>query len=200
MHVYGSSEAEPVATMNAREAVDRSRAAGYYQTVALGRPAKAIEARIELSTTWVSGPHVCPFYIGRSSDVENENRLNKQKDDQGRIWHAMGDRIKVEDGIWWYGGRSSQSANDFAIEQQLAAHLETSKVFTARDEKHGLQVYVDGSESLIRKATDFLKAFDLSSDQKHEIYSTEIVRDHRHRARIDRVKSKLKAKRYEVNS
>ncbi len=194
LHVYGSSEAEPVAFMDAREAVDRSRAAGYFQTLALGRPAKAIEARVELSTTWVSGSHVCPFYIGRDEDVEKENRLNKQKDDQGRIWHAMGDRVVVRDGIWWYAGRSSQSETDFMIEQKLGVHLETSKVFCARDDRGGLEIYVEGKEPL-RKAKMFLSSTELDLKQSYTLFSTHIVRDHRHRARIDRVKSRLKAKR-----
>ena len=127
--------------------------------------------------------------------VEKENRLNKQKDDQGRIWHAMGDRVVVRDGIWWYGGRSSQSETDFMIEQKLAMHLETSKVFCARDDRGGLEIYVDGNEGVRRKAATFLKSTELDLKQDYEVFSTTIVRDHRHRARIDRVKSRVKAKR-----
>lgn len=195
LHVYGSSEAEPVATMNAREAVDRSRAQGFFQTLALGRPATAIEARIETDTMWVTGPHVCPFYVGKKDDVEKENRLNKQMDERGRIWHSMGDRIHVRDGIWWYGGRSSQRGDDFQLEQKISQHLETSKIFCARSDRGALRIYIDGSDSLRQKAVTYLKTGDIGFNGDFEIFSTEIVRDHRHRARIDRTKSILKAKR-----
>ncbi|CAN5718492.1 hypothetical protein BH10BDE1_BH10BDE1_04010 [soil metagenome] len=202
LHCYGSSEAEPVATIDAHEAVDRSRQAGYFQTLALGRPIAAIESRVEASTVWVTGDHVCPLYIGKAEDIEDENRVNKQQDDSGRVWHAMGDRIKVRDGLWWYAGRSGQDVADFEFEQSLYAGLGSSLLFTKRDDTGLLEVYVQGDEARIKKLERLI--IELRNEgstvvaEPVRIFQTEIVRDHRHRARIDRVKSLKKAKREAV--
>ena len=37
---------------------------------------------------------------------------NKRKDDQGRVWHNMGDRIRKDDTGLWYSGRSGQGYKD----------------------------------------------------------------------------------------
>ncbi len=190
LHVYGSSEAEPVATMNAKEAVDLSRQAGNFQALALGRPIAEIKSRLELSTTWVSGDHVCPFYIGQPENVEVENRLNKQVDQDGKIWHAMGDRVKQRDGVWWYAGRSSQSESDFFREQNLASALDTSKVFLLRSSIGTCEVYFEGVQKRLSRLRQEVSKW----NEPVEIYHTSIVRDRRHRARIDRESSKRKSK------
>jgi olefin beta-lactone synthetase len=199
LHCYGSSEAEPVASIDAHEAVDRSRQAGYFQTLALGRPIEAIESSLEASTVWVTGDHVCPLYIGKPEDVESENRENKRKDESGRIWHAMGDRIKVRDGVWWYAGRSRQAVADFELEQRLYSGLGSSLLFSRRNESGALEIYVQGDEIRLSKLegllTDLRNEGSTSLAEPVRMFQTEIVRDHRHRARIDRVKSLKKAKR-----
>lgn len=190
LHVYGSSEAEPVAVMDAREAVKLSRDAGYFQTLALGRPIEQIEIKTELSTTWVKGPHVCPMYIGKTENVAEENRLNKRRDTDGSIWHAMGDRVKLKDGVLWYGGRSSQSETDFEREQRLYSLLDSSKLFLQRERDGRLHLYVEGAGDKLRLIRNEVQNW----NEPVSIYQTEIVRDRRHRARLDRVASQAKAK------
>ena len=85
-HLYGSSEAEPVALSNARDAVKMSRARGYFQTLHLGKPISFIQSTLEKDGAWVAGPHVCPQYLGNPE----ENKMYKRKDSQGRVWHFMG--------------------------------------------------------------------------------------------------------------
>ena len=99
LHVYGSSEAEPVAICDAREAVRESKKRGYFQTLYLGQPVPEIQARMEKNSTWVWGQHVSPFYLGD----EQSNRRCKREDESGRVWHDMGDRIQMADNAWWYG-------------------------------------------------------------------------------------------------
>ncbi len=184
VHIYGSSEAEPVALMDAREAVQVSRDAGCFQTLALGRPIEMIQSQLEPDTAWVTGPHVCQFYVGQGEGVVEENRQNKRRDEQDRVWHKMGDRIAERQGIWWYAGRSAQSEADFQWEQRLAAKLGHSRVFLMRNACGGV-VYVDGdTESLQRAWSEIAEAQDIM-----ELRSCRIQRDRRHRARIDRAQS-----------
>jgi acyl-CoA synthetase (AMP-forming)/AMP-acid ligase II len=190
LHVYGSSEAEPVATMGAKEAVDLSRQYNHFQTLALGRPISEIKSKIELSTTWVSGDHVCPLYIGAPENVENENRLNKRVDVDGTVWHSMGDRVKLQDGVWWYRGRSSQSETDFQREQELATAIDSSKVFLHRSETGSCAVYFEG----LRERLSRVRIETAKWKEPVDLYHTTIVRDRRHRARIDRDASKKKSK------
>jgi acyl-coenzyme A synthetase/AMP-(fatty) acid ligase len=181
MHIYGSSEAEPVAIADAREAVKESRAKGFFQTLYLGQPIVDIEAKIESDNLWVTGPHVCPLYLGG----EEENRVHKRRDEKGRVWHSMGDRVRVEDGKWWYSGRSQQPFEHFEIEQKAYAALGSSKAFVL-SEPEGVSLCIEpssqmGHEEILEKLRG-LKAV-------QRFYEVEIKRDARHRARIDRVKS-----------
>ncbi|MCO4755609.1 MAG: AMP-binding protein, partial [Bacteriovoracaceae bacterium] len=74
-HVYGSSEAEPVALADLKNAVQMSKNRGYFQTLYLGRPIDDIEIDNSSTSLWVSGPHVSPEYKG---DIE-ANQKNKRK-------------------------------------------------------------------------------------------------------------------------
>jgi acyl-coenzyme A synthetase/AMP-(fatty) acid ligase len=179
--VYGSSEAEPVATCDARLAVAKSRAQGYFQTLYLGRPVPAIESDPRADGLWVTGPHVCPLYLG---DIE-ANRLHKRRDPQGRVWHFMGDRIRIaepDDGGWWYAGRASQQPDDFALEQNIYSLLQSSKAFVHRRANGEIVLVGENVSSLSQSDAQELAAIDSYVDAK-------IYRDARHRARIDRQKT-----------
>ncbi len=172
--VYGSTEAEPVAVCDAREAVERSGAGGYFQTLYLGHPVPEIDSEIREDGLWVSGPHVCPLYLG---DVE-ENRTHKRRDERGRVWHAMGDRVRVDAGArdgWWYAGRTSQSQADFELEQSIYATLRSSKAFVHRTD--------DGSTVLVGEDVHRLEGKIAGIDR---CVDARVRRDSRHRARIDR--------------
>ncbi len=175
-HVYGSSEAEPVAVGDAREAVRLSRARGFFQTLHLGRPVPEIEARVEADGAWVTGPHVCPRYLGN----DEENRLNKRVDDRGRVWHSMGDRVIEDDEGWWYAGRSAQDPALFSLEQKLYAALGSSQAFLQVEDGAPVAC-VARAETRAARAGDLLKGM--------KIYDVRIRRDRRHRARIDRCAS-----------
>ena len=177
-HIYGSSEAEPVATLDARVAVEQSRARGFFQTLALGNPVEDIRSSLENDGAWVTGPHVCPRYVGN----EEENRLNKRKDSEGNVWHFMGDRIVSDSLGWWYAGRSQQNADDFALEQRLYSFLNASHSFIHRDSENRLYLVGKKVES---RAGEVQKRF----PEIHQVIEAPLFRDLRHRARIDRNKS-----------
>lgn len=175
LHVYGSSEAEPVASAEARMAVSQSRQKGYFQTLYLGNPVPEIRSKVIDDTLWVSGPHVSTFYFGD----EESNRLYKQRDDQGTVWHHMGDRVLISGDGWWYGGRGQQPAEEFALEQKLYTFLQTSACFVY-GRKNG-DLYLLG-EKISERRKEILQKF----PEIHDIIDIVIYRDKRHRARIDR--------------
>jgi 4-hydroxybenzoate polyprenyltransferase len=178
LHLYGGSEAEPVAYMDAKEALKQSRAQGYFQTLCLGKPIKEIQYKFNAGVLWVSGPNVSGEYIGDAS----QNLGIKERDESGTLWHCMGDKINEKDGHFWYAGRLSQRDEDFILEQKVYAFLKSSKSFIHRDSEQKIVLIGDKLELL----SDSIKK---QFPQIHRIASTKIIRDHRHRSRIDRIKS-----------
>ncbi|MFK7823300.1 MAG: AMP-binding protein [Oligoflexales bacterium] len=176
-HLYGSTEVEPVALVDAKLAVKKSREAGFFQTVFLGKPIESIKSRIEADTVWVSGPHVCPKYLYNPS----ENHKNKHTDHDGQVWHRMGDRIKQDEGFWWYRGRSGQAEESFMNEQYLYKAIGSSAGFL--NEEGGIPIYYGQNASLQK---DVIQR---AIPRITKVMSINIKRDPRHKARIDRVAS-----------
>ena len=167
IHLYGSSEAEPVAVADARRAVQLSEERGLFQTLFVGAPVPVIEARPEPAGLRVRGPNVATR-LGDSPSVD---------------WLEMGDRITVDDAGWWYGGRASQPGDEFDLEQRLYSFLETSACFVTRDADGRLCLCGEGVERRVgRDRAGFASLF----PEIQHIVETPIVRDRRHRARIDR--------------
>jgi len=175
VHVYGSSEVEPVCTMDAKISVQKSEERNLFHALYLGQPISEIQYENKTDGLWVTGPHVCPFYLNN----QRENELNKRKDSEGRIWHFMGDRIEIDsDSNWWYQGRSQLQASDFLLEQKLYQLLNHDRAFIHLSENRLLLV----GENLTARWDDVKAAI----PEIDSLFETEIVRDHRHRARIDR--------------
>ncbi len=175
MHVYGSSEAEPVAAADARRCVAESRARGFFQTLHLGAPVAEVRSDVREEGVWVAGPHVCSRYVGN----EEENRTTKRTDAEGRVWHFMGDRVTVDGAGWWYAGRSGQTPEEFRLEQRIYARLQTSACFVHRRLDGALALVGEGVGA---RAAEVRTAFPGIA----EVLEAVIVRDRRHRARIDR--------------
>lgn len=183
-HVYGSTEAEPVAHTDAREAVVKSRSLGFFQTVYLGHPWRGLKAKIEGDETWIQGPHVAPEYL----DNPAANTAFKKRDEAGHLWHRMGDRIVERDGGWYFAGRERQNLKDFEMEQRLYDLLGHSQAFIFRDQNQSLDIYLEhqgeSPKALVKAAFPEVR----------HVMATKIIRDRRHRARIDRERSMRRAK------
>ena len=186
-HTYGSSEAEPVALSDAKKSVALSRERGFFQTLHLGQPISEITPAIEKDAAWVTGRHVSPAYLGNDS----ENLIHKRIDPQGRVWHCMGDRVEADAVGWWYMGRSSQSLADFKLEQAIYTYLQSSSSFVHRDAEGRLVLL---GEKLDGKRAEIKANF----PEIESIFQLEIVRDRRHRARIDRAKSLKKGTQWKA--
>lgn len=114
---YGSSEAEPVASISADERLSRHDAGQGY---CVGRPVQAVRTRLVPITKSaltaladppqapivgelvVTGPHVCRDYVGDDRAFQE----NKVRDASGVVWHRMGDTGYFDaDGTFWLVGR-----------------------------------------------------------------------------------------------
>lgn len=170
-HLYGSTEAEPVAVADAQAAVRQSRDYGYFQTLFLGQPVAEIAHDSDARGLWVSGPHVCGPYLGNHA----ANRTDKRTDAQGRAWHFMGDRISPsqEGHGWWYRGRANQPESDFELEQRTYSALQSSNCFIHR--MHTGEILLVGEVNAAARPPGI-----------DRIVPARIIRDRRHRARIDR--------------
>jgi len=176
-HVYGGTEVEPVAFGDAREAVRRSRARGLSQMLNLGKPIPELRTDNSSRGMWVSGPNVAPMYL----DDHPDNKTMKRVDADGRLWHCTGDRVVCDAGGWWYGGRASQPAVEFELEQRVYAHLGSSASFVHGIGHQRLALFGERMPSGAA-AVVFRRLF----PEITEIRETRIKRDRRHRARIDR--------------
>lgn len=178
VHVYGSSEAEPVASADARQAVELSKKRGYFQTLFVGQHIPEIEAKVKNGTLWVTGPHVSTFYLG---DAES-NLKYKEEDIAGKVWHDMGDRILMDQEGWWFGGRGGQPIEEFILEQKIYTFLNSSNCFIYKNNDNSIYLF---GEDIKNRQLDIKVHFPEIKD----VYNLTVYRDHRHRARIDRKKS-----------
>jgi acyl-CoA synthetase (AMP-forming)/AMP-acid ligase II len=120
---YGSSEAEPVASIGADERIGLDGGQGY----CVGRPIHAVKIKLipitrgpitelrdlpgagdVVGELLVSGPHVCRDYV----DDPRAFAENKVRDADGIVWHRMGDTGYFDrDGRFWLAGRVHSTIN-----------------------------------------------------------------------------------------
>jgi acyl-CoA synthetase (AMP-forming)/AMP-acid ligase II len=182
-HVYGGTEAEPVAHADARGSVARSRARALFQTLHVGSPIPELRVRFAPEGLWVSGPNVAEHLRPGGEEAQGA----QQVDGAGRRWHCMGDRLTRDADGWWFGGRASQPQGDFELEQRIYATLGTSKCFVHRTRDGRAMLFGEHVGRRIREggARRFARLF----PELSEVREVRIVRDRRHRARIDRAAS-----------
>lgn len=123
--VYGSTEAEPVAHISAKNRLLHGSGEGSGLGYCVGKPTPLLETRLlpiciektfegqnawansfskplEIGELIVSGDHVCKDYYKNDIAVSE----NKLRDDQGRTWHRMGDTGYFDEaGSFWIVGR-----------------------------------------------------------------------------------------------
>jgi acyl-CoA synthetase (AMP-forming)/AMP-acid ligase II len=179
LHIYGGSEAEPVALADAREAVERSRGRGRFQTLFVGEPVPILETDPDpLRGLRVRGPNVAEAF--RDAPAPDDG------------WHHVGDRIVADEEGWWYAGRAAQPPEEFELEQRLYADLGTSACFVHREPGGRLVLH---GEDVVRRVAEAGPDFGRRHPELDGVRDAKIVRDRRHRARIDRRASLARAGR-----
>ncbi len=173
-HVYGSTEAEPVCISELKHAVKISRKHGYYQTLYLGDTIDEIDLNLESGIAWVSGKHVSDLYEGD----DYANAICKKIDEDGRVWHNMGDRIIKREEGYFYQGRDFQTPDEFETEQTVYALLKSSQSFL-KSINNKLVLLGENIEDKKKLITQHFPQID-------DVITRKIIRDIRHRSRIDR--------------
>lgn len=167
--VYGSTEAEPVSFCDLKISIKKSKENRFFQALFLGEIIEEINTQVDDSgVLWVSGPHVSGMYLN-DKQANNKNK----KEVEGVVWHCMGDKIKIKGSELWYEGRDFQTKADFDFEQHLYRKYQKDNLFVQDGE-----IY--------------------SEDPLFEKYKkVKIIKDSRHRSRIDRKASVLRGKKME---
>ena len=103
--VYGSTEAEPIAEIDAAEIAPgdwEAMAAG--AGLLVGRPVPQIRLRLVDDEVLVAGPHVNEGYLDPAQDAANKLR------EGGTVWHRTGDagRLDPEGRLWLLGRHGSR--------------------------------------------------------------------------------------------
>ena len=174
IHLYGGSEVEPVACVDARESVSKSQQRELFQALFIGGPVPIVEARPEADGLRVSGANVAK-QLGATDE-------KTPFDPTKSYWHNMGDRIVADDEGWWYTGRVSQSENELNLEQQIYSLLGTSACFVSRVPGDRLVLFGEDINRRVAAVDQFASFF----PEVEGLENVSIVRDRRHRARIDR--------------
>lgn len=120
--VYGSTEAEPIAHLDAAEITPGDLAAmGQGRGLLVGHPVPDLHLRIAGDELQVAGAHVNPGYLDPAHDAENK------LPEGGLIWHRTGDAGRLEaDGRLWLLGRLGSQVNiggapQFPFQIEIAA-------------------------------------------------------------------------------
>ena len=177
LQIYGGTEVEPVCVVDGRVSLERSLSKGFAHCTFLGKPISELQTRIDSEgVLWVSGPNVSGQYILCS----DSDKMNKSIDEHEELWHSMGDRIEADSEGFWFGGRKTQPAGDFHLEQKLYKSLSHTRAFIYRSpDGRPFIVGDDDSKSLKSEGRNLFNA-------SIEVVCGKIVRDRRHRSRIDR--------------
>ncbi|MEL6341966.1 MAG: AMP-binding protein, partial [Myxococcota bacterium] len=119
--LYGSTEAEPIALLGARENLDELEAGERSGRGALvGAPVPQIAVRVVNDEVQVAGPHVNPRYY-QDPDADTENKVIEGD----RIWHRTGDAgaIDAQGRIWLLGRAGKTIAGRWPMTVEAPAEL-----------------------------------------------------------------------------
>ncbi len=117
--LYGSTEAEPIACIEAAQIAEADREAMRAgEGLLAGHPVPGLELRLIADEIQVAGPHVNRGYLDPALDAGTKVH------DAGRVWHRTGDAGRLDaDGRLWLLGRTGavirregQVFHPFAIE------------------------------------------------------------------------------------
>lgn len=105
--VYGSTEAEPIAHLEATDITEDDRAAMVSgHGLLVGHPVSEISLRIDADEIQVAGAHVNRGYLDPAHDAQNKIR------DGATIWHRTGDAGRLDaQGRLWLLGRMGTEVN-----------------------------------------------------------------------------------------
>ena len=199
--VYGSTEAEPIAHLDALSDADRQRVAAG-DGLPAGRPVPEVSLRVvpedlparsftvaewdalarpagSVGEIAVAGAHVVPGYLGGEGDAEAKVTVG------GRRWHRTGDAGRLDwDGRLWLLGRCAAASRrggravyPLQVEAAVRARLGVRSAFVEVDGRRVLAVEGEAPAGLA-------DALDVDVDAVVTVAA--LPTDRRHNAKIDR--------------
>lgn len=203
---YGSTEAEPISTIDMSELVDQHAAMDH--GLAVGVPHAEVEIKIikitsgpivldgsgwddwivsdgQLGEIIVSGPHVLDAYYN-SKDAFKMNKIY----DSGVIWHRTGDSGRLINNMLYLSGRCSSLIEDksgyisqFLVEDQLS-QLDSVKIGTITRIGKKLHLFIELEKDANRnEAEREIKTLEINYDELNIL--SKIPRDPRHYSKIE---------------
>lgn len=184
--VYGSTEAEPIAEIEASAITEADRAkmeAGY--GLLAGYPAAGVQVRIEDNEIWVAGAHVVQRYLDPARDTETKRRIGDV------IWHRTGDAGRLDDDgrLWLLGrwGAQIETAHGtlypFCVEtaarlwpgvkSAALANLGGRPILAIDGDKHQIAIWQTRAASVGIERVEWV---------------SEIPKDKRHRSKVDQTR------------
>ncbi len=173
VHVYGCSEAEPIALASLEEAVAHADTTGDVQLHFIGRPIPELNWEIDTHGLWVSGPNVTTGYVA----LREREVAHKRRNSNGDMFHLTNDRVVQTSDGWCLHGRATQDLASFEAQRKVQRILGHSDVFVHRLPS-GARLAVGRG---VNSVANVLREKELVDD----VYETKIVRDRRHGSRID---------------
>ena len=222
---YGATESLPVASIASRELIgtrfERSRAGA---GTCVGRPAPGIEIRLlpigdEAVTSWDQAGSLA---LGRPGEVcvrgavvtesyaedEGATRLAKIRDEDGSVWHRMGDIGRLDDeGYLWFLGRKSHRLHtgggprmpvptETVFNQHPRVHRSALVGVGQAGQQRPLLIVepIDGempkgdaqTTAFMRELREIGRSAHVSSDVEQFLFHPAFPVDVRHNAKIDR--------------
>jgi acyl-CoA synthetase (AMP-forming)/AMP-acid ligase II len=116
--VYGSTEAEPIAHVEAREIGDADwRAMAEGEGLLAGAPIPEIAVELRDHEIFVAGPHVNAGYLDPADDASTKFPRD------GVVWHRTGDagRLDAAGRLWLWGRRGEAAGGLFPFRVETAA-------------------------------------------------------------------------------
>jgi acyl-coenzyme A synthetase/AMP-(fatty) acid ligase len=182
--VYGSTEAEPIAHLEASEIESKDwEAMRTGAGLLAGRPIDAIRLNIVADEIVVTGGHVNKGYLDPADDASTKIRRD------GEVWHRTGDggRLDATGRLWLTGRLDGRAAGLSSFCVEAAARLWPGVKRCALVEKDGRAVLaVEGEQATIaewRRAASSLGDIEIRGLKA-------VPLDRRHRSKVDYVRLK----------
>ncbi|WP_404404831.1 AMP-binding protein [Pelagibacterium halotolerans] len=171
--VYGSTEAEPIATVSSRDISDEvlSAMSGGAGLLA-GQPVSDLSIRIRDDEIQVAGPHVVQSYLDPAQNAENKTA------EDGIVWHRTGDGGRIDEAgrLWLRGRLAGRVGGHWPFEVEVTARAwpgVTACALTQRDGRpllaiEGEQQYRDvWQEKALAIGMDIVTVPSLPMDSRH---------------------------------